>query len=237
MAATEGVQALFRYQSRRHRFLMRESEQALNDAAAGKKARDKRIAQHVLGDSKLLRLWESRHAELIVPVAAPRARPSQVINLRHLEVQLLHRRALIRSIRKLGILGEDRDKLFSTFYGPRDTSNAILTEHRQYTLAVSSRVSADHLIDVMEDPVSVHLLRMYTDLYSLYFETYCKAVLATDDTIVAMYREQMIPLRRSALALIKRIHSERPQGGNTSLEDRVLLARSGRYPIRNYMVG
>ena len=228
---------MFRYQSRRHRFLMHESEQALNDAAEGDSPREKRIAQHVLGDSKILRLWESRHADMMVPVAAPGTRANQVFNLRDVEVKLLHRRALIRSIRKLGIGGEARDRLFSTFYGPRDTQDAILTEHRQYSLAVSSRISADHLIDVMDDPLSFRLLDMYTDVYSRYFETYCKAVLASDETVIAMYHEQLKPLRSIALSLIKRIHTERPHGSDTSFERRALLARSGRYAIRDYMVG
>lgn len=228
---------MFRYQSRRHRYLMDESEQALNDAATEGRPREKRIARHVLGDPKLLGIWESRHADMMLPVAEHRGRASQIFNLRDVEVKLLHRRALIRSIRNLGINGAARDRLFSTFYGPRDTSDAILAEHRQYSLAVSSRVSTDHLIDVMDDPVSVRLLGEYTALYDEYFELYCKAVLCRDESIVAMYRDQMLPLRRSALQMIRRIHSERPQRSGSTLERQVLLARSGRYPIRDYMVG
>lgn len=228
---------MFRYQTRRHRYLMDESAQALNDAAEGDRPREKRIAQHVLGDPKLLGMWEARHADMLVPVAEHRARAAQIFNLRGIEVQLLHRRALVRCIRRLGIRGAARDKLFATFYGPRDCVDAMLAEHRQYSLAVSSRVSTDHLIDVMDDPVSVQLLRQYTALYDEYFEVYCRAALTQDESIVAMYRDQMIPLRRSAMQMIKRIHSELPQPSRSTLERQVLLARSGRYPIRDYMVG
>ena len=228
---------MLRYQSRRHRYLMQESEQALNDAAEGSDIRQKRIAQHVLGDAKVLSLWETRHAELLVPVAEHRQRTNQIYNMRDLEVKLLHRRALIRTIRDLGITGAARAKLFSTFYGPRDINDAIVAEHKQYTLATSSHVSTDHLIEVMNDPVSEHLLRMYTDMYSKYFEFYCKAVLCSEPSIVELYREQMAPLRRACLQLIKRMHTEWPAKSDAPLEQQLLLARSGRYPMQNYMVG
>jgi len=44
-------------------------------------------------------------------------------------------------------------------------------------------------------------------------------------------------LRRRALQMIKRIHSERPDNCHSSFERQALLARSGRYPIVDYMVG
>ena len=120
---------MLRYQSRRHRRLMDESEQALWDAADGYNQRDGRIARQTLGDSKSLRLWESRHADLVLPVAEQNRRAPQIFALRDIEVRLVHRRALIKHIRNHRILGQERDKLFSAFYGPLDTTNAILAEH------------------------------------------------------------------------------------------------------------
>jgi len=227
---------MLRYQSRRHRYLMDESEQALSDAAAGGCQRDTRIARQILGDPRIHRLWESRHADLVLPVSKHSLRNAQIFALRDIEVNLLHRRALISCIRKQRIVGKERDKLFSVFYGPRDTRDAILTEHRQYTLAVSSRVSTDHLINVMHDPVSVKLLHEYKNIYSTYFELYC-FVVSCDDTITAdATRLELAVLRRRAMQMIKRIHSERPEGGHSSFEREALLARSGRYPIQDYMV-
>ena len=228
---------MLRYQSRRHRYLMDESEQALSDAAESRCGRDARIARQILGDSKIHRLWESRHADLVMPVAEQSKRAPQIYKLRDIEVKLLHRRSLIRHIRKHGVTGKKRDRLFSIFYGPTDTTDAILKEHKQYTLAVSSRVSTDHLINVMHDPVSVKLLRQYESVYSRYFEYYC-FVNCTDDAVLAdAAKVEMIGLRRQAMQLIKRIHSERPEDGHSSFEREALLARSGRYPIVDYMVG
>ena len=237
MTATEGEWVMLRYHTRRHRYLMQESEQALNDAAVDGEPRHKRIAQHVLGDPKILGLWESRHAELLVPVAEHRQRTHQIYNIRDVEVRLLHRRALIRTIRNLKFGHAARSRLLATFYGPRDVNDAIVAEHKQYTLAVSSHLSTDHLIDVMGDPVSERLLRIYTDMYTGYFELYCKAVLCSEPSVVEMYKEEMKPLRTGCLKLIKRIHSEPPAKCGTRLENQLLLARSGRYPIQNYMVG
>ena len=227
---------MLRYQSRRHRVLMNESEQALSDAAEDGTPRDARIARQTLTDSRMHRLWESRHADLILPVAERTRRAGQIFKLRDIEVKLLHRRALIRCIRNMGIVGDQRDRLFSVFYGPKDTQNAILAEHRQYTLAVSSRVSTDHLINVMHDPVSVQLLHKYESIYSKYFELYCATVSCADNVLVDATRLEMAALRRRALQMIKQIHSERPDSSRSSFEQHALLARSGRHPIRDYMV-
>lgn len=227
---------MMRYQSRRHRILMDESEQALADAACGDKPRVSRIARDMLADSRIYRVWESRHAELVVPVARENRRSAQILGLRDLEVKLLHRRALIRSIRRQGFTGEERNRLFAAFYGPRDPLDAILAEHRQYTLAVSSRVSADHLIDIMQDPVSVDLLRRYEALYSTYFELYCQMVSADDPLVSDALIPEMTVLRRRVLEMIKRIHSERPVLGPSSIDQQAMLARSGRYPMRDYLI-
>ncbi len=228
---------MLRYQSRRHRYLMDESEQALLDAAEGCRRRDARIAKQILGDPKIHRLWESRHADLVLPVAEQSRRARQIFALRDIEVRLLHRRALIKHIRTHRIVGEERDRLFSVFYGPMDTSNAILAEHRQYKLAVSSRVSTDHLINVMCDPVSTRLLRKYASIYSKYFELYCFVASCEDATMEAATKIELLGLRRRAMQMIKRIHSERPDSSSSSFERQALLARSGRYPILDYMVG
>lgn len=227
---------MLRYQSRRHRFLMDESERALEAAAHGKRQRDARIASDIIGDNRIYRLWESRHADLVLPVAEQRQRDAQIFRLRDVEVKLLHRRSLIRTIRGKGIVGNERTKLFAAFYGPRDTQDAILAEHRQYTLAVSSRVSADHLIHVMRDPVSKTLLGEYETIYSKYFDLYCQAVSCDDPIVVDALRPEMSHMRRRALMMIKRIHSERPLGNRSSLEHQALLARSGRFVARDYLV-
>lgn len=228
---------MLRYQSRRHKVLMDESEQALWTAAEKNSGTDARIAKQILSDSRTHGLWEARHAELVRPVAEHNGRVPQVIALRDLEVRLVHRRALIDHLREHQIRGSERERLFRVFYGPRDFQDAVLAEHRQYMLAVSSRVSADHLIDVMRDPASSYLVHRYETLYAQYFDLYCHVVGTEDQASADATKLLMTQARRHAEKVRQQINRVRPDNRAANFERQALLARSGRYPILNYMVG
>lgn len=225
------------YQSRRHRCLMDESEQALSYAAENASPREARIAKQVLNDPKTHRLWESRHADLVRPVAKENKRVPQVLALRSIEAGLVHRRALFDHIRKHRITGAERDKLFRVFYGPRDTIDAAVTEHRQYQLAVSSRISADHLIQVMRDPVSTKLLDVYENIYREYFELYCLMACAEDMLIADALKAPLRDAREREKRVRDRLITTKPDNRHSDFDRQALLARSGRYPILNYMIG
>ena len=228
---------MLRYLSRRHKTLMDESEQALVTAASKESGTDARIAKQIIGDSKTHDLWEARHAELLRPVAEQNSRTPQVIALRDLEVRLVHRRALTDHIREHELRGKDRERLFQVFYGPRELQDAVLAEHRQYMLAVSSRVSTDHLIDVMRDPRSKPLLQAYEVLYNRYFELYCYVVSAEDRACAEATRDAMSGARQQAERIRRRLNTERPDNRAADFERQAALARSGRYPVLDYMAG
>lgn len=228
---------MLRYLSRRHKTLMEESEQALHEAAQRESGTDARIAKQIIGDPKTHGLWEALHAELVRPVAEQKDRTPQVIALREVEVRLVHRRALIDHIREHELGGQARQRLFQVFYGPREFQDAVLAEHRQYMLAVSSRVSTDHLIDVMSDPVSKKLLLEYEALYSRYFELYCYVMGSQDPDCADAMKEAMTMARQQADRLRRRINTARPDGRAADFERQAILARSGRYPILDYMPG
>jgi hypothetical protein len=216
---------------------MDESEQALHAAAQQETGTDARIAKQIIGDVKTLGLWEARHAELVRPVAEQQGRAPQVVALRELDVRLVHRRALFEHIREHQLRGEQRERLFRVFYGPRDFQDAVLTEHRQYMLATSSRVSANHLIDVMSDPVSKRLLASYEALYARYFELYCYVAGARDRDCAEAMKPQMTLTRQQAERVRRRLNTERPDNRAADFERQAALARSGRYPVLDYMVG
>ena len=226
-----------RYLSRRHKTLMDESEQALHAAAQQDSGTDARIAKQIIGDPKTHGLWEARHAELVRPVAEQNGRAPQILALRDLEVRLVHRRALIDHIREHELRGRQRERLFQVFYGPRDFQDAVLAEHRQYMLAVSSRVSTDHLIDVMSDPVSNKLLVEYEALYTRYFELYCYVVGSMDADCAEAMKAAMTLARQQADRVRRRINTVRPDNRAADFERQAILARSGRYPILDYMAG
>jgi hypothetical protein len=216
---------------------MDESEQALYAAAQQDSGTDSRIARQITGDAKSLGLWESLHAELVRPVAEQNGRTPQVLALRDAEVRLVHRRALIDHVRERQLRGRDRERLFQVFYGPREFQGAVLAEHRQYMLAVSSRVSTDHLIGLMSDPVSKKLLADYETLYTRYFDLYCYVVGSEDRACAEAARHLMTAARQQAERMRRRINTARPDGRAADFERQAILARSGRYPVLDYMVG
>lgn len=216
---------------------MDESEQALWDATAAKSIRDSRIAKHVLNDPRSHRMWEARHAELVRPVAEQKNRVPQLLALRDIEIRLVHKRALIDHIRYYRLRGEERDQMFSALYGPKDVIDAIVVEHRRYMMAVSSYLSTHHLIDVMHDPLGRRLLRRYESLYSSYFDLYAQIVRSQDSTLADATKPLMTEIRDKLTGIRQRLKSERPDSSHADFDQQALLARSGRYPMLEYMVG
>lgn len=214
---------------------MDESEQALFAAAAGPSTRISRIAEHVVTDFKIHRIWESRHADLVRPLAEESRRAPQLIELRKAEVRLTHKRAMIDYIRKHEVTGAQRERLFTAFYGPKEMTDAILAEHRQYMMAVSSRVSADHLLDVMCDPVSKDLIKLYENSYDQYFELFCFAASAEDSAIADAVRAAMGDVAQRARRIRTRLSEVRPDNRYADFDRQVQLARSGRYRALDYL--
>lgn len=227
---------MLRYQSSRHRSLMQESEQALEDAAASRSQHDARIAKHILDDSKIYNLWESQHADMLLPVAEYSSRTPQLAELRKIEVSLVHRRALVEHMRRNEIVGSRRDKLFSRFYGPRENVDAILAEHRQYMLAVSSRVSTDHLIDIMRDANGNRLLDVYERAYNAYFDLYCFVECSEDSYMSDVVRPALQDASQRAKRIRSRLITVKPEHDTSSFDRQAALARSGRYPVLNYQL-
>jgi hypothetical protein len=228
---------MLRYMSRRHKTLMEESEQALYNAAQKESGTDARIAKQIVGDTRTHCLWEARHAELVRPVAETGVRAPQLLALRDVEVRLVHRRALVDHIREHQLREPERERLLRVFYGPLDFQSAVVAEHRQYMLAVSSRVSTDHLIDVMADPVSRRLLQAYETAYTRYFDLYCYVVSSEDRNGAEATRHLMRQARKEADRLRRRLNKERPDNRAADFERQAALARSGRYPVLDYIAG
>ncbi len=226
---------MLRYQSTRHRRLMQESEQALEDAASGASPRAARIAGQVLADGRTHSLWESRHAELLRPVAEERRRTPQILAMRRVETGLVHQTALIDYIRSKQIRGRLRKRLFEAFYGPRELTDAILIEHRNYVLATSSALSTDHLIDIMHDSLSTELLGVYRKAYASYFSMFCYFTCSRDRVMADAIKTSMQEANRRVRRVRRQIYSVKPENGHSDFDQQAALARSGRYPVINYM--
>jgi hypothetical protein len=216
---------------------MDESEYALRDASGSPLPHVSRIANSIVNDNSRYRLWESRHADLLLPVAKHSNMKRQIVALRNTEVQLVHRRALFDFLRDSEVRSGARRQLFHVFHRTLDYESAVLVEHRQYMLAVSSHISANHLIDVMNDDNSKALLRQYEKMYARYFEMNCYVAGMGDSECIELVRSGMGDALELLQRLRRRIESVPPKSGCGSFDRQELIARSGRYPVLNYMVG
>jgi len=226
-----------RYNSRRHRKMMDESEYALRQACDSSCQRVSRIVSTIVGDSQKYRYWESNHADLLLPVAEQSNKKRQILALRKLEVQLVHRRALFNLIRDQRIQGKARQKLFRLFRATRDYQDAVIAEHQQYMIAMSSRVSTDHLIDIMHDVDSKRLVQEYEESYAEYFKLKCFLAITQESYFIELVQMTMRDAREDLRKKRERIETELPKTEGSSFDREAILAQSGRYPILNYMVG
>lgn len=228
---------MLRYSSSTHRKLMHESEYALQAASASPSPRISRIVGTILSDGRIYREWESTHASLLLPIAQRRKSLAQLMELRSAEVELIHRRALFGFLQRSGVTGERRRRLFRTIHTTRDFEDAVLAEHRRYMMAVSSHVSADHLIDVMKDVNSKQLLEVYQDSYMRYFEMRCFLVTADSGTCADLVRLTMRDAAKTLRRAQARVETELPVTDGGDFDREQALANSGRYPVLNYMIG
>jgi len=214
---------------------MEASEIALQDAAESRLPHESRIASTVLNDSQKYHQWELRHADLLLPVAEHRAKKRQVVALRLAEIHLIHQRALFTYLQTHELSEKQRETLFRLFHSTLDYKAAILTEHRHYMLAVSSHISNDHIIDVMQDETSFRLLRQYETVFGRYFEMKCYIATSHDSYCVELIRSSVDEVHGQLLRIRRRLKAEPPAVDFGDFHQQELLSRSGRYKIQNYL--
>ena len=212
------------------------SEYALHEAASSSQPRRSRIATTVIDDSRTYREWELRHANLLIPIASEKASKAQQLALRGANVQTVHRTAFFSYLQTKSPSEEKRQQLFRLLHSTKDLKPAILFEHRQYMLAYSSRLSADHIVDVMQDELGFNLLQRYEKAYARYFEIKCFLATSPNDSptrelVFETYREAQANLLR----LRRLLETEVSRESVPSFETLELLSRSGRYKAINYL--
>ncbi len=160
--------------------LLAESETALWQAAAGDERRRAHAAAQATNDHRMYQLWRHRHERLMRPVAHADGRFGQPAALRAIGVRLVERAALVDYVRRHHITGRARDLLIMGFQGQRNPRRALLDEHRDYVLAVSSEVCVAHLLGQLGDHLGGRLLAEYGASYAESFATFCKRMQAGD---------------------------------------------------------
>ncbi len=106
-------------------------------------------------------------------VADARLRDPQVLQLRGIAIEQVHRTAIVNHLRLGRITGAARDQTLALFHGVSDVRDATLAEHRNYVLAASTQVCTHELLDLVGDREGHRLVRRYELAYAQYFAMFC----------------------------------------------------------------
>jgi hypothetical protein len=187
--------------------LLAESEAALWRVSTESDRRRSQAVAQTTNDQATYALWRRRHERLLLPVANAEGRFAQPAMLRSVGVRLILRTAFVDYVRERKIVGSARDTLARRLRGTNNPRRALLDEHRDYILAVTSEVSVDHLLEHLADPLGPRLLREYRALYTDCFASFCEHILSFNPG--AAMNPGPVPLKPEALHL-KKILTERP---------------------------
>jgi hypothetical protein len=186
--------------------LMLESERTVHDRAIHGEEIPRRVCSQLLSDSFRYALWHARHENRMGAVAAAKRRESQILTLRSLSVQQVHRTALVRYFRDQRITGKARDQTLREFYGVTDARDAAVLEHRNYVIAASSQLCAADLLELVGDRHGLDLVRRYEAAYGQFFSMFCDRSRAAQnrapyllDTLIPEVRDTASRIRRLIL--------------------------------------
>jgi hypothetical protein len=162
----------------KHAQLMEESELRVQMAAHSLLPADV-IASHLLESPEAYRHWAAEHDRLMRAVSEHAKLERQVTALRATAFGLVHRRALFQYLLDARLSRPKRRRLFELFYGCRDYSNAVLSEHGNFVRCSSSYLCTHYLGEqLMHDAAFDEPLQLYEQFYSEYFRAYCDVELA-----------------------------------------------------------
>lgn len=157
---------------------MRESEDAVRAHAGSGDELSRRVCSQLLASEPRYSEWHAFHERKMRNVAEVRLRHPQVLALRAVAVQQVHRTALINYLRMGRITGPMRDDALRLFHGMSDLRDAALAEHRSYLLAASTQVCAHDLLDLVGDREGLTFIRHYELAFMQYFTMFCERALA-----------------------------------------------------------
>ena len=153
--------------------LMLESEQAVREHARSGDEIPQRVCSQLLASRPRYSEWQARHEIKMRNVANARHRDPQVLGLRGVLIEQVHRTAVVDYLRLGGVTGRAREQTLALFHGVSDPHDAALAEHRTYLLAASTQVCTRDLLDLVGDREGLDLVHRYELAYRQYFAMFC----------------------------------------------------------------
>jgi hypothetical protein len=178
---------------------MRESTDRVESALHGNDVKEHLVAHRILESTKSWQLWENEHSSLMRQVADYSVLRTQAAALRHTALRLIHGKALFEYLKKSEVRGEERCQILHYFYPTRGYQYAVIAEHGGYLRKACSYICASHVgTGVVQDPAFLDPMQYYEDLYSDYFNLYCRT-LFPQDGIESASERSLLPLLKHQL--------------------------------------
>jgi hypothetical protein len=215
-----------------HARLMRESTDRVEAALESADRTEQLVARRVLESPGIWELWEREHSNLMRQVANCKMRRVQVEALKQTNFRLLHGKALFQYLRQRAVRGPQRHKIIAHFRPGRSYEAALIAEHGAYLRKACSFLCTSHVgADVVRDPAFLDPMQRYEQLYTEYFDIYCKSLTSPPDEIESQmallpllkhqlheYREAILDPRASQPFLRREADMRRPAGDTQRLQ-------------------
>lgn len=185
--------------------LMSESESTLRHGATREDTMAGRVCRQVVDDPLRYSLWHGWHDTRMVGVAKRVQRDRQILALRAVHLEQVHRTALVRYLRKHHVTGEKRDQTLRGFYGIVDPKRAAVSEHRAFLISVSSQLCAHRLLQLVGDRKGLALIQDYQGTFMQYFGMFCENARAERADTTFLLHGLIPEAKAEADALRKRI--------------------------------
>jgi hypothetical protein len=208
--------------------LMRESTDCVESALRGGTEVEQMVAMRIVETPEGFHRWENEHAQLMRGVADYSALRNQVGVLKQTTHSLIHGKALFEYLKKREVRGEERSRLMHHFYPNRGYTFAMVAAHGSYLRKTCSFLCTNHVgAEVVRDDEFLDPLQQYEDLYSEYFELYCRLTLpggiesAAEKSLLPLIKHQLGEWRwailnpREATPLLRRESRLRRPTGDT----------------------
>jgi hypothetical protein len=209
-----------------HARLMRLSTDCVEAALKDGENSEQLLARRVMENAAMWEHWERAHSDLMRRVASCNAR-LQIDELKQTTLRLLHGKALFQQLRRAEVRGEQRVRLLAHFRPGRSFEAAMISEHGEYLRKALSFLCTHHLgADVVGDPAFIDPMQRYEELYTQYFDLYCRSLLGlrereSQSALLPLLKHQLGAQRaavldpRGAQAFLKREAALRRPTGDT----------------------